>query len=56
MVESDDESTMDGYLMLNTQNTQSQKSSPEEIIQPTASIAEKFIQRKVGPNAKGYGS
>ncbi|CAN6879992.1 unnamed protein product, partial [Brassica oleracea] len=55
MVESDDESTVDGYPMLNTQNTQPQKSSPAKIIQPTASIAEKFIQRKVGRTLKVMG-
>lgn len=55
MVESDDESTVDGYPMLNTQNTQPQKSSPPKIIQPTASIAEKFIQRKVGQTLKVMG-
>lgn len=55
MLESDDESTVDGYPMLNTQNTQPQKSSPPKIIQPTASIAEKFIQRKVGQTLKVMG-
>ncbi|CAN6891232.1 unnamed protein product [Brassica oleracea] len=55
MVESDDESTVDGYPMLNTQNTQPQKSSPVKIIQPTASIAEKFIQRKIGQTLKVMG-
>ncbi|KAF3586671.1 hypothetical protein F2Q69_00027086 [Brassica cretica] len=55
MVESDDESTVDGYPMLNTQNTQPQKSSSVKIIQPTASIAENFIQRKVGQTLKVMG-
>ncbi|KAG2255275.1 hypothetical protein Bca52824_074569 [Brassica carinata] len=55
MVESDDESTVDGYPMLNTQNTQPQKSSPVKIIQPTASIEEKFIQRKIGQTLKVMG-
>ncbi|KAL0801585.1 hypothetical protein Bca101_056761 [Brassica carinata] len=55
MVESDDESTVDGYPVLNTQNTQPQNSSPVKIIQPTASIAEKFIQKKVGQTLKVMG-
>lgn len=49
MAESDDESTVDGrYPALNIRSIQPQKSSAVKIIQPTASVAAKFTQKKFG--------
>lgn len=55
-VESDGESTIDGRLeTTNSRKEKPQKSSPLKIIQPTASIVEKFTQKKVNQTLKIMG-
>ncbi|XP_024010556.1 uncharacterized protein LOC18015316 [Eutrema salsugineum] len=56
MGESDGESTVDArYPTVKIPDAQPQKSSPIKIIQPTASVAEKFMQKKIGQTLKIMG-
>ncbi|CAH2035365.1 unnamed protein product, partial [Thlaspi arvense] len=53
MVESVEESTVDGRIpMMNIRKAQPQEAPPVKIIEPTASIAEKFTKKKIGQTLK----